>query len=199
VKAAASANNSTTRKYRVSGRYSVKTIRKINITQNYDLSAVLTYYHFGESKNTLVRSSNVQTRFAVPIYRGLKASINHNYKFQDQGSYLEVGGTRSYGRSSESETHTLRLGCDYRLGKFLTIAVNQSYFMQQSWDYVDGERVLDYVRDRSDISGKMVFKYDLGDKTKVSLSVQQNNREGSSVNEAFKSYRNIELEASHVF
>jgi hypothetical protein len=199
VKAAASANNSTTRKYRVSGRYQVKTVRNISITQTYDLSAVFTYYHFGESKNTLVRSSNVQTRFGIPIYRGLKANLNHNYKFQDQGSYLEVGGRRSYGRSAETESHTLRLGCDYKLGQFLTVAVNQSYFMQQSWDYEDGEKVLDYDRYSTDISGKMVFKYDLGDKTKVSLSIQQNNKEGTTVNEAFKSYRNIELEASHVF
>jgi len=79
------------------------------------------------------------------------------------------------------------------------VAVNQSYFMQQSWDYEDGERVLDYDRYSTDISGKMVFKYDLGDKTKVSLSIQQNSKEGSTVNDAFKSYRNIELEASHVF
>jgi hypothetical protein len=199
VRAAASANNNTTRKYRVSGRYSVKTFRNIDITQTYDLSAIFTYYHFGESKNTLVRSSNVQTRFAVPVYRGLKTSFNHSYKFQDQGGYLNLGGRRSYNRSAETETHTLRLGCDYKLGKFLTLAVNQSYFMQQSWDYEDGEKVLDYERVRTDITGKMVFKYDVGEKTKISLSIQQNNKEGTTVNKDFKSYRNIELEASHVF
>jgi hypothetical protein len=199
VEAAASANNSTTRKYKVSGSYAVKTIRNVNITQTYDLSAVYTYYHYNESNNTLVRSSNVQTRFGIPIFRSLTADFNHHYKFQDQGSYIDEGGRRSYGKSSETESHVLSLGCNYKIGNLLKIAVNQSYSVQRSWDYHEGEKTLGYERVTADISGKMVFKYDLGDKTKVSLSIQQNRKEGSTVNEAFKSYRNIELEASHVF
>jgi hypothetical protein len=199
VEAAASANNSTTRKYKVSGSYAVKTIRNVNITQTYDLSAVYTYYHYNESNNTLVRSSNVQTRFGIPIFRSLTADFNHHYKFQDQGSYIDERGRRSYGKSSETESHVLSLGCNYKIGNLLKIAVNQSYSVQRSWDYHEGEKTLGYERVTADISGKMVFKYDLGDKTKVSLSIQQNRKEGSTVNEAFKSYRNIELEASHVF
>jgi hypothetical protein len=177
----------------------VKTVRKIDVTQNYDISAVYTFYHFGDSQNTLVRNSNVQTRFGIPIARGFRVDLHHNYKFQDQGSYREEGGRRFYGRSAESEAHVFGIGCNYRLGQYIKIAVNQSYYLQQSWDYDDGEKTLDYERVTTEISGKMIFKYDIGEKTKVSLSVQQNEKDGTAVNEAFRSYRNVELEASHVF
>ena len=199
VRSEASGNNSTTRKYKVNGSYTIKTVRNLNITQAYDLSAVYTYYHYGEDRNTLIRGSNVQTRFGIPVFRGLNADLNHSYKFQDQGSYTDQGGSRGYNRSTETESHVLSLGCNYKFGTLLRVVVNQSYSLQRNWDYEDGVRTFDYERVTTDLSGKMVFKYDLGEKTKVSLSVQQNLKEGSTVNEAFKSYRNIELEASHVF
>jgi hypothetical protein len=199
IRAEASANNSTTRKYRVSGSYTVKTIGKMSITQAYDLSSVYTDYHYGDGRNTLVRGSNVQTRFSIPVFRDFNTDLNHSYKFQDQGSYTDGGGRRSYNRSTETESHVFSLGCNYRIGNLLRVVVNQSYSLQQNWDYVDGVKTFDYQRVRTDLSGKVVFKYDVGQKTNVSLSVQQNLKEGSTVNESFKNYRNIELEASHVF
>jgi hypothetical protein len=199
VKAASSANNRTTRKYIVSGNYRLSTVRSIEITQNYNISAVYTYYHFGESKNTLVRDSNVQTRFQVPVTGGLKLSLNHNYKFRDQGSYREEGSRRLYGKAAEKETQLFNIGCNYSLGKLFRIVVRQVYTLQRSWEYPEGEKVLDYETTTTEISGRVGFDYKFGDNTKISLTVEQNRKEGSRVGEAFKSYRNIEFEASHVF
>lgn len=199
VKAASSANNRTTRKYRLSGTYDIKKFYDMGISQTYDIAAVYTYYHFGESENTLVRNSNVQTRFRVPITWGLALTLQHDYKFQDQGSYRKEGSMRLYGRSAEKESHVLNIGVNYTLRKVLKISAKQVYRLQDSWRYEGGKKLLDYETASTEISGKVAFRYDIGEKTKISLAVQQNRKEGSRVNKAFKSYRNVEFEASHVF
>jgi hypothetical protein len=199
IKSESSANNRTTRKYRVSGSYNVTTYRSIGVAQNYDISAVYTYYHFGESKNTLVRNSNLQTRFTVPVTRAVKLNMSHNYKFQDQGSYSEEGNRRLYSRAEESESHVFNIGLNYKVFDGLKVVVRQSYYIQRSWEFDRGEKELDFEVTSTDIVGKMEFNYTIGEKTRVSLSVEQNRKEGTRVNEDFKSYRNIEFEASRVF
>lgn len=205
IKSESSANNRTTRKYRVSGSYKFSTFRDIDVSQNYEISAVYTYYHFAEAedpantKNTLVRNSSVQTRFNVPISRNIKMNLSHNYKFQDQGSYREEGSRRLYGRSEETESHVFNIGLNYKVFRGLKIVVRQSYYLQRNWEYDKQEKSLDYEVTSTDIMGRMAFDYTISDRTKLSLSVEQNRKEGTRVNEAFRSYRNIEFEASRVF
>jgi len=199
IKAASSANNRTSRKYRVSGSYKITTFRNIKITQNYDVSAIYTYYHFAESKNALVRNSNIKTRFSIPITSRLKADFTHTYKYQDQGSFYEDQGGRYYNPSTETESHSLNLGINYRLTKKLKIVVRQRYFLQRNWRYKDGNKQLDYETTTTEIMGRLAFSYEIGTRTRVSFKMDQNFKEGERVNEAFRNYRNIEFEASHVF
>jgi hypothetical protein len=198
----ASADNRTTRRYRLSGRYSFTTFRKIDVMQDYDISSVYTYYHFTDDefgRNTLVRNSNVQTRLVFPIIRSLKLNFGHTYKFQDQGRYSEKGGKRTYSRASETEAHRINLGLNYKFINAIKIFIRQSYYVQQKWSLTGGKKELESQTVSSEIMGRVVFNYNLGDRTKVSLRLEQNLKEGERVNQAYRSYRNIEFEASHVF
>ncbi len=199
IKATSSANNRTARKYRVSGSYKITTFRNVKIVQSYDISAIYTFYHFAESKNTLVRNSNVKSRLSFPVTSRLKINLSHTYKFQDQGNYAERNGAGYYDPSTETESHSLNLGINYKIFKKLNLVVRQGYFLQRSWRYRDGNKQLDYETTTSEIMGRVAFNYEIGSRTKVSLTVDQNLKEGKRVNEAFKNYRNIEFEVSHVF
>jgi len=194
-----SASNRTNRKYRLSGDFDITTYYSVTLSQNYDISAVYSSYDYDESGNTLVRNSNLTTQLRLPLTRKVRITINHRYQFQDQGGYSEEGGKRLYARSSEKETHSMGLACRYNPLKSVTITAQQTYRIQRNWAYDDGEKFLDYEISTSDISGRINFKYDIGEQTKISLRIDQNLREGSNVNEAFKKYRNIQLEASHKF
>ncbi len=194
-----SANNRTNRKYRLSGDYDLTTYYDITVSQKYDISAVYSFYDYNESNNTLVRNSNVTTRFKVPLTSKINMNVNHGYQFQDQGNYSEEGGKRLYARSSEKETHTMSLICRYTPLKGVSVTAKQTYRTQRNWGYDEGQKYLDYEIATSDISGRINFSCTIGERTKISLKFDQNLREGSNVNKAFKNYRNIELEASHAF
>jgi hypothetical protein len=199
IMAANSGSNRTTRKFRVSGGYDVKTFGKVGLKQDYDISAIYTFYEYGKDRNTLVRNSNIRTRFNIPLRRALSLNVNHQYKFQDQGGYSEKGGQRLYARSAERETNILSIALRYTFLRYIKITVRNSYQIQRSWAYIQGKKELQYETPTTDLSGSIGFSYKFGDRTKVSLSFQQNRKEGSRVSEAFRKYRNIEFEASHVF
>jgi hypothetical protein len=191
--------NKNTRRLRVTGSYDIKTFRKVGLTQNYDISALYTFYEFGENRNTLVRNSNIRTKITFPIAPKLNFNVDHQYKFQDQGGYREVGGQSLYSRSSDRETNVLGINLRYVPFKALKLSVRSSYQMQRTYKYVDGVRTFDYEVPTSALSGKISFNHNWGERTKLAISIEQNRREGPRVGDAFKSYRNIEFEASHVF
>lgn len=199
IKEERSVNNRANRKYRLSGDYDITTYYNVTMSQNYDISAVYSSYEHNESNNTLVRNSNLTTQFKVQLTPKISINVNHRYQFQDQGNYSEEGGKRLYARSSEKDTHSMSLTCRYNPMKSVTVMAKQTYRIQRNWDYDNGEKSLDYEIATSDISGRINFSYKIGEQTKISLKIDQNLREGSNVNEAFKKYRNIELEASHAF
>jgi hypothetical protein len=183
----------------VSGKLNIRILGDIRVGQDYDVSAVYTYYHFGESKNNLVRNSNVVTGLNIKAIRDLKVLLLHTYKFQDQGSYREDDGGRYYGRAAERETHILSINCRYSLGSHIKFVVKHAYQIMHNWRYRGGEKQLDSKTVTDEISGRVSFDYDFGSGTSISLSVEQNEKEGSRVSEAFRSYRNIEFKASHIF
>jgi hypothetical protein len=133
------------------------------------------------------------------VSRKVDLNVNHSYQFQDQGKYSEEGGKQLYARSSEKETHRMGLTCRYKPIKHVTVIIKQTYRVQRNWDYEDGEKSLDYEIETTDISGRVNFSYSIGDRTKVSLKFEQTRKEGSNVSEAFRSYNNIQFEASHTF
>jgi hypothetical protein len=193
-------SNRTTRKYRISGSYDIKTYRNIGVKQDYDISAVYTFYQYGEGRNTLLRNSNIKTRFNLPIAKGVNVNVNHQFKFQDQGGYREVDGQRLYARSAERETNIFAIVFRYNPISNIRFSLRQSYQLQRNWRYTpQGFKVLDYEVPTLELSGRIGLNYKFGDRTKVSLVFEQNRREGSRVSEAFRRYSNIEFEASHVF
>jgi hypothetical protein len=198
TQAAASGNNRNTTRYRVSGSYDVRTFRGIKITQTYDIGAVYSLYQFAPSVNSLVRNSNVKTRFDVPITNRVALGIDHTYRYQDQGGYYEVGGSNKYSRAAGSETNTFGLGTSYGIGGF-RFNVKQSYYRQDTWTYKDSKKVFKPGNWSVDLSGRAGFKYEFRERTKVSFSVERNRLEGTNVGEAFRQYWNVELEASRVF
>jgi hypothetical protein len=199
IKAERSASNRSNRKYRLTGTYDLDTFYNTKLSQKYDISAVYAFYDFAEESNTLVRNSNVSTQYRVPLSRKLSVNLSHSYQFQDQGKYSEDGGRGLYARSTEKETHNMGVVCRYKPIKHVAIMVKQTYRIQRNWSFSEGRKTLDYETATSDISGRVNFNYNVGERTKFSLKLEQNRREGSNVSRAFKSYRNIEFEASHRF
>ncbi len=199
TQAAQSWNNRNTRRFRVTGSYDIKTYREVGLTQNYDISAVYVFYQYGENRNTLMRNSNIRTRVTFPLARKLNVNVNHQYKFQDQGGYREIDGERLYARSSERETNILAINLRYVPVKSLKLSVRSSYQLQRNYKYKEGVKRFDYEIPTREISGKVSFNHKWGDRTSIAISVEQNRREGTRVSEAFRSFRNIEFEATHVF
>ena len=198
TEAASSANNRNTTRYRVTGSYDIKAFRGIKITQTYDIGAVYNLYQFDSNSNSLVRNSNVTTRFAIPVAREVGLDVSHTYRYQDQGGYREVGGSHLYSRAAGSETNTFALGTSYGIKGF-RFTFRQSYYRLNSWNYEAGKKVFNAGSWSVDLSGRVGFKYEFKERTRVSFSIERNRLEGSNVGEAYKRYWNIELEASHVF
>ncbi len=194
-----SASNRTTERYGVNGSYDIKTWRNIGINQRYEISSVFTDYHFDDSKNTLVRNSNISTSIDVRIVANLRLNVLHNYKFQDQGSYMKEGGRRLYSLAAESESHLLGLAVVYKVGKYLTFRVRQGFYVDKRWRYQDSVKLLDYDVRNTDISGRLGLNYPISDKSKLNFHIEHNRKEGDRVNEAFKEYWNAEVKASHIF
>jgi len=199
TRASQSWSNKNTRRFRVTGSYDIKTFRQVGLKQDYDISARYTYYQFGENRNTLVRNSNIRTKVTFPIAPKLNFNVDHQYKFQDQGGYREIDGQSLYARSSERETNILGINLRYVPMRALKLSVRSSYQLQRTYKYVDGVRIFDYEIPTRSLSGKISFNHNWGDRTKLAISVEQNRREGPRVGDAFKNYRNIEFEATHVF
>jgi len=199
TQASESWNNRNTRRFRVTGSYDIKTFRRVGLSQDYDISAVYTFYQFGENRNTLVRNSNIKTRIGFPLAARLNLNVNHQYKFQDQGGYREVGGERLYARSSERVTNILAINLKYAPVRSLNISARSSYQLQRSYTYKDGIKTLDYEIPTTELSGRVSFNHKWGERTALAITIEQNLKEGSRVSQAFRNFRNIEFEATHVF
>jgi len=199
LRAEESANNRTTTKYRVYGRYDLTTRYALVISQNYDIGAVYTIYRYSGGNNSLVRNSNVSTSFRVPVTPALGLNLEHTYRYQDQGSYREEGSKGKYGLSAANESNTLRIGLRYGFVKGLNLNIGQAYYLQTNWSYKNGEKQLDYETRSTDISGRIGFKRNFGPRTNLSASIEHNRNEGSRVSAAFRKYWNFEFEASHTF
>lgn len=199
VKAASSASNRTTRKYRASGKYGVNSFLGMKFSQDYDISAIYTDYHFDPSKNNLIRNSNLRSQVSLPITKRTSLSLTHNYKFQDQGGYRREGGHKYYSRSSQTEWHSIEVGLQYRIAENVKFSTRSGYVLQRSWSIQEGKKKLDYENPRSELAGKVDVSYELGANTKMTLKIEQNFQEGKTVNQAFRRYRNINFEVSHVF
>ncbi len=199
VKSASSGSNSTTRKYRVSGSYTVNDFLGMDFSQDYDINAIYTDYHFTPERNSLVRNSNLRTRVGFRVTKSVNLNLSHNYKFQDQGGYTKQNGKKLYSRSSESEWHSIDIGIQYKLGEKAKFFARNGYMLQRSWTIKGNEKKLDYENPRSELVGKVDFSYDVGKNTTMTLKVEQNFQEGKTVNKAFRKYRNVNFEVSHVF
>ncbi|MGD9402072.1 MAG: hypothetical protein PVF95_07380 [bacterium] len=195
-----SASNRNAERYRVTGAYDIKTWKSVSINQRYEISQVFTDYHYDDTRNTLVRNSNINTSVDFKIVSSLGLNLRHNYKYQDQGSYRREGGQRLYGRATESESHLLSIAVNYKMGKHLNFRIRQGFFTDTRWKYQDdGSKELEYVVQNTDISGRVGFNYKIGDTSELAFHVEHNRKEGDRVNAAFRNYWNAEIRAKHIF
>jgi hypothetical protein len=199
LRAEESANNRTTTRYRVYGTYDLNTLYGVSISQTYEVGAVYTIYRYSGDDNSLVRNSNVSTSFRIPVTPALGLNLDHNYKYQDQGSYREEGNVGKYGRAAANRSNSMGITLHYTILRAISLNMRQSYYVQTNWNYEGGKKVLDYETKSTDISGRVGFKHKFGERTNLSLSVERNRSEGSRISAAFKRYWNVEMEASHAF
>ncbi len=194
-----SANNKDTERYRMTGSYDIKTWQRVSLNQRYEISSVFTDYHYDDARNTLVRNSNITTSVDVKIVRELGLNVRHNYKYQDQGSYRKEGGQRLYAQATESESHLLSIALNYKVGRYLNFRIRQGFFTDTRWRFENGIKILDYVVQNTDISGRVGFSYRINDASEFAFHLEHNRKEGDRVNEAFREYWNAEISAKHIF
>jgi hypothetical protein len=194
-----SGNNKDIERYRITGSYDIKTWQKVGLNQRYEISSVFTEYHFDDTRNTLVRNSSISTSVDFKIVRALGLNVRHNYKYQDQGGYRKENGERLYAQATESESHLLNIALNYRVGRYLNFRIRQGFFTDTRWRYEDGMKILDYVVQNTDISGRVGFDYKISETSEVAFFVEHNRKEGDRVNEAFRDYWNAEIRAKHIF
>lgn len=194
-----SSSNKDTERYRLTGSYDIKTWQRVGINQRYEISSVFTDYHFDDASNRLVRSSNINTSADLKIVSGLVLIVRHNYKYQDEGGYRKEGGERFYSQATESESHLLSIAVNYRMGKYLTFRIRHGFYTDTRWRYEEGLKILDYVVQNTDISGRVGFNYKINDASEFAFNLEHNRKEGDRVNEAFREYWNAEIRAKHIF
>ena len=143
--------------------------------------------------------SNITTGADLNIVSGLGLTVRHNYKYQDQGGYRREGGERFYSQATESESHLLSIAVNYRIGRYLNFRIRHGFYTDTRWRYEDGLKILDYVVQNTDISGRVGFNYKINDTSEFAFNLEHNRKEGDRVNEAFREYWNAEITAKHIF
>jgi hypothetical protein len=199
VKPQQSANNRNATRYRVYGNYNLTTWYDISIIQNYDIGATYTLYQYVPSNGSLIRNSNINTSFRIPVAPELNLNLDHTYKLQDQGSYVRQGHKRLYGRTAQSVSNSFAITMNYTLMRRLNLIIRQAYYLQSTWAYTGSRKYLRSSIETSEISGRLGFKHQIGERSRISCSVERSWNEGSAISAAFRRYWNLEIEASHVF
>ncbi len=193
-------DNKTTQTFSVQPAITKKFSHGLSLSQRYDLSADYTIYTYDEDRNFLVRNLGVTTEFRWSGLASLNATLSHRYTGQDEGAYVRGDdGVRRYGKNSERDTHTMRIGIKYELFGVVDIEASQDFTVQQKWNLLDGVRSLAWERHDTSLTGKASADFKLAEETTLKFSVARTDRDATSIAESQRRVWNIAVSINKNF
>jgi hypothetical protein len=114
--------------FRVTLDYQAALPARVELRQNFQISATYAYYVYNEGKNTLNRANRVTTKLKVPLWSTSSLYLEHIYNRADNGvySYPAGGGQRTYRVGQENLRQYLSAVADYQLSDMIQIKATQS-------------------------------------------------------------------------
>jgi hypothetical protein len=113
IKTANSTNNRERETYTVSANLNYQRSSRTSISQNLKLSADYSFYEYSQSRDFLIRSTDLFTTFRTRLLNRIGIQLLHNYRFQDQGGVTKAGNTVTYGRTGDNDRHDMTIKMDY--------------------------------------------------------------------------------------
>ncbi len=143
---------------------------------------------------------SITTNLDVKPFDPLNLGIEHSWRGQDEGSYVEDEfGVEGYGRNSEREDHRLSLTVNYKIANMIAIEVKQSLSVQNKWRVADDGRTPVWDKFDANIVGRASTEYSLPDGTTLNVSVARTQREATSISERQRKVWNISANISRNF
>jgi hypothetical protein len=193
-------DNKTTQRYSVEPFVRKPFTPRFSMSQRYSLSADYTFYDFDTDANFLVRNLAVTTGMNWSPFDPLKLNIDHTYRTQDEGAYVDdENGTESYGKDSERVTQKLGVGLRYTIAGRIHIEVRQELGVQEKWNITPDGKVPAWDTFDTNIVGKASTEYSLDDGTKITASVARTHRDATSISDRQREVWNISLNLNRTF
>ncbi|MBP6875039.1 MAG: hypothetical protein KBD56_03115 [Candidatus Eisenbacteria bacterium] len=160
IRAARAGQNQVEKDYRLTMDYRLTLPMEIQVAQNFQVSAVYTYYTYNEKSNSLTRTNRVTSRVAVPLLENSEINLEHIFERSDTGAYLYNGeGTRqAYSKGTERLRQDLKASLDYSLFHFVTFSLIERLGVNSSEQLSSGVVTR---RDNHEMTGKLTIRRDL--------------------------------------
>ncbi len=173
---------------------------RFSVKQTYTLSADYTFYRYEEESNFLIRNFNVTTAADWKVIDPVNLSIQHAYRGQDEGSYIEgEDGVERYGKNSERDEHRLSLSLRYRLFEFIDLEFAHDYSVQTRWTFSEGERQFAWERFDTSISGKATATHTFENGTEFRATLGRKHRDATNIVERQREIWDISLNIVRTF
>jgi hypothetical protein len=200
IRTTRSGDNKTTQTYSVQPSISKTFGPRVSVAQQYELSADYTFYSYNHDANFLIRNFAVTTSLRWSPLGAVKLSIDHKYRAQDEGSYVEDEfGVDRYSKSSERYDQSMGLGLKYRLFGMIDLSVDQDLAFQRRWVISGDVRRLSWEKFDTRLTGQASADYTLSDGTVLKFSVGRTHRDATNILERQKQVWNISLDINKTF
>lgn len=166
VKAANSTNNREGETYTVSANLDYKRSRYTSISQTLRVSADYSFYEYAESRDFLIRGTDLHTVIRTRLMDRIGLQLIHDYRFQDQGGVTKTGSAITYGRTGDNDRHDMTIRMDY--APFHGVRIEMSQRLQDDKRYRrdgEGNRILSAERERVEVLGALEVEYNITDTT----------------------------------
>ncbi|MFH1502256.1 MAG: hypothetical protein ABIG03_04340 [Candidatus Eisenbacteria bacterium] len=172
----------------------------VSVTQKYELSADYTFYTYDQDSNFLIRSFAVNTGVDWRPLKAVRLSIDHKYRAQDEGAYVEDDdGVERYGKNSERDNKSLTLRFGYKLFTFIDFEIRQTFSIQRKWQMEDGERELSWEKFDTVLTGQATADYELPSGTTLKFNVGRTYRDATSILDRQREVWDISLNIEKTF
>jgi hypothetical protein len=193
-------DNKTSRTYSVKPAITKSFGSRVSVTQRYELSADYTFYTYDSASNFLIRNFAIDTSFDWSPVDRLKLAASHEYRVQDEGSYVEDAlGVERYGKSSERQNHRMSLSVGYAFFGIIDVEARQVFSTQTKWKIDDGERDLSWEKFDTTLMGKASADHTLADGTTIRLSVGRTYRDATNILDRQRQVWDVSIDASKTF
>lgn len=126
--ASVSGGNNVLTTYQMDAMLKLSVSRTFAILQNYMINANYQIYDYDEPRNTLTRIRRIDTALSESLFTFGFIRLDHNFFFQDRGSYTSAveGGSRTYSVAQELYQQNLSVSLGVRPFEGIILSATQS-------------------------------------------------------------------------